>query len=128
MANTVEGEISIRLDRVRTICFDFPSYVIYEERTNRTIMAALRLKDQLGFLAVCELLWAGLRHEQPDLTFEETANLAKQAEGANTFEKFQYVLEKVIEAIVASFGDAAKKKYEEGVGKIKKMPGTGKSS
>ncbi len=119
MANKYRGEVSIRLDRTRTIKLDFNALADFKDITGTSIQSvfmrlskiheesptpkerAIRIMDTFGENFLRVLLCVGLRHEDEDLTLRQAGNLIELAEGEGMFEKFNHVMTKLTEAYAA---------------------------
>jgi hypothetical protein len=130
MANKEDGEISIRLDRVRVLKYDFNAFAEFEDRTGKTVPAtfstitAKNPNETFGFSMIRSFLWAGLIHEDPELTMQGAGKLIDQADGKTAIERLTYVSGKVNEAISLNFDQSEKNLPEE----PEKKAGTGTQS
>jgi hypothetical protein len=64
----------VTLDRERTLKFDYNSLCDVETATGRNVAARL---TSIDFTLLRGLLWAGLKHEDPDLTLEGVGELIR---------------------------------------------------
>lgn len=87
-----KGLVEIQLDKKRNLKFNFNAICNFEEATGKSI-ASLGETKEFKMSDLRALLWAGLVHEDPDLTIEEAGELFDYAES------FQYVSEKITEAV-----------------------------
>jgi hypothetical protein len=120
MSNKNRGEITVRLDRVRTLRFDFNALAEFEDAMGVSMIYAFQsFGDQgngpdVSMKAVRAMLWAGLLHEEPKLTLRRAGELLEAADGDRMVDKMAYILPKIMEAFTEEFGDKdAKKKMEE---------------
>lgn len=104
-ANKYRGEVSIRLDRVRTLKFTFNAFAEFEALTGKSIQQVFQDQEALGFGLMRQLLWAGLIHEDKTLTVEQAGDLMEAGEGSNLTEKLQYVTEHIVKAVQFAFSD-----------------------
>jgi hypothetical protein len=96
MANRQRGHVAIELDRVRRLKYDFNAVCELEDALGKPVT---QLKQEnVGFREMRAMLWAGLLHEEPDLTIQEAGALAGEAES------IEYVTEKVVEAFALGLG------------------------
>lgn len=86
MANKHRGMVEVELDKKRTIRFTMNAMAELEDKLG------LSLEDmgnvQMTIKNVRTILWAGLIHEDPDLTEEEVGNMVDMG-------NMEYVQEKV---------------------------------
>jgi hypothetical protein len=125
MANKFQGEVDVRLDRVRTLLYDFNAFAEFEDATGKTVQQAFKDAQQtFGYSQMRRLLWAGLLHEDPALTIPDAGKLVHYADGDTEQQRFENVAKKVFDAIMRTHGDPDKKK--DGRSKaVTKMAGTG---
>lgn len=133
MANKFAGEISIRLDRVRTMVFDWGAAATFQSITGKTVEEVLinvsealrvatdqdrtvRLFQVLGPNQMAAILYSCLKHDDPTLKLDEMNEIMNHAEGDGMEGQYNYLLEKVIQAWHASRGKATKKKVAEQLG------------
>lgn len=118
MSNKNRGEVSVRLDRVRKLRFDFNALAEFEELMGVSLLAAMQdfQQDDRGnvsfsFKTLRAMLWAGLLHEEPTLTVRQAGKLFELADGDDLPEKMAQVLPLITEAFVDRLGgEEAKKK------------------
>jgi hypothetical protein len=96
MANRQRGYVDIQLDKARRLCFDFNAICELEDVMGKPVTQLQ--ENNVGFKEIRALLWAGLLHEDRDLTIEEAGALIDEAESV------QYVTEKVVEAFTLGLG------------------------
>jgi len=120
MSNNHRGEASIRLDKTRTLRYDFNALAEFEEKAGLPITEAVRSfqneegDPRVSFKTIRLLLWAGLLHEEPDLTVRKAGNLFESADGDAFNDKMASVFASIMTAITDKFGDTeAKKKITE---------------
>lgn len=65
---------TIKLDRERTICFDFNALALFEEATGRNLMESGGW-EKFSAKDIRALLWAGLRRDDSALTIEQVGAL-----------------------------------------------------
>lgn len=106
-ANKYRGEVSIRLDRVRTLKFTFNAFAEFESLTGKSIQQVFQDQESLGFGIMRQLLWAGLYHEDKALTVDQAGDLMEAGEGTNLTEKLTYVTEHIVKAVQYAFSDPA---------------------
>lgn len=94
--------VTIKADKERHIRFNFNSLVILEENLDKPITA---LSGSLSFKDINLLVWAGLLHEEPTLTKEETAEII---EAVIENEGLQALSSKLAVAIAIAFGNGKK--------------------
>lgn len=94
--------VTIKADKERHIRFNFNSLVILEESLDRPVTA---LSGSLSFKDINLLVWAGLLHEEPTLTKEETADII---EAVIENEGLQSLSNKLAVAITIAFGTEKK--------------------
>jgi hypothetical protein len=121
VANKHNGEVSITLDKPRTLKFDFNAGCEYEEVMGTTLNSFMYRLEQLskrnpeasgtivGNKEVRAMLYAALRHEDKTLTLEEAGNLFAYAPGELQAQKLVWVFQKVMESWLAAQGVGAKK-------------------
>jgi hypothetical protein len=130
MPPTKIRQVAIRLDKTRHLAYGFRAFRAYQKKTGKVLNA---MKPQaFGVDELAEILWAGLITEDPELDLDTVDTLMDQAEGENFMEQFQYINEKISEAILEQFGKDVKKKAKEMMEEMgKAVPaerGTGKPS
>lgn len=72
MANVQRGEITIQLDKERTLVFNLNTLVDVEESLGYSLS---EMGENVSIKAMRTLLTAGLRHEDPELTEEFVGSL-----------------------------------------------------
>ena len=73
MPNEAAPRIPVVLDRPRTLLFDFNALALFEEATGLSVLAGGMTVGSVRELRA--FLWAGLRHEDPDLTLEDVGRM-----------------------------------------------------
>lgn len=117
MANKYRGEVPIVLDKRRIVKYDFNAMSEFENETGKNLRtfffgfaalhgkstydAAKHLARELSDKDLRALLYAGLVHEDDELTIKTTGRLMDQAEGENLFEKFTNIFLACLEAWMA---------------------------
>ncbi|MDF2612541.1 MAG: hypothetical protein K0S71_327 [Clostridia bacterium] len=94
MANKQRGEIKITLDKERVLKFNLNSLVKLEEIG----VNVQSLQDNAKISDIRSILWAGLVHEDKDLTLEMIGDMVDMDN-----------LQEVTDAIAKAFGDKGKK-------------------
>ena len=94
----MKPSILIQLDRPRNIRLNTNALVKAEEVLGRPVA---EFGDSFGMREIRALLWAGLLHEDKDLSLETVGDLMDEA-------GFEYVAEKIGEAITTAFGSSPK--------------------
>jgi hypothetical protein len=95
MANKHRGEISIKLDKIRKLKYTTNSLAELEDQLGYSLG---RLDEhEIGFKTLIKMTWAGLIHEDPDLTLKEIGDLMDYSD-VNT------IAEKIREALDLSMG------------------------
>lgn len=94
MANSQRGEITIKLDTERVLKFNLNSLVKLEEIG----VDVQGLQDNAKISDIRSILWAGLVHEDKELTLEIVGELVDIEN-----------LKEVTDAIAKAFGDKGKK-------------------
>ena len=89
----------VTLDRERRLCFDYGAWIRLEEATGRSVVELLDPRYISSATGVRDLLWAGLLHEDPDLTRE-------QVTGMLTIGRLVELQRTIAEAVNASMPDA----------------------
>ena len=79
--------IAVEYDKPRIMKFDFDAIVSFEKAAGMTLTAVSF--HQLGFFLLQTLVWAGLKHEDPQLTESATGKLLNKliTEKTKTFEQ-----------------------------------------
>ena len=70
MASKANPRIKVTLDKPRIIMFDLNALAAFEETTGRSVLNGLSLEG-LAVKDLRALFWAGLLHEDPDLTLQQ---------------------------------------------------------
>ena len=60
--------------------------------------AAMELTNSMGMNYLRIILWAGLRHEDPELTIRRAGELVEEAEGDTVTEQFAFIVSKICDA------------------------------
>lgn len=94
MANKHRGEVSIMLDKERTLRLTANAVVRVEKEIGFPITKLN--EDTLGFEAIRALLWGSLLHEIKDLTPDEAGELIDQS-------GIEYVAEKMLDVLTLVF-------------------------
>ncbi len=88
--------VAINLDRKRHLLYDLNAFIsLEEEGTYENINQALEDLGRGRLKAIRALLWAGLVHEDEELTVKDAGALV-------TFDKVDEIADKITEAIDAS--------------------------
>jgi hypothetical protein len=119
MANSERGEVEITLDKPRILKYDFNAWIEIEERlgfrpedlSNRE----LKLKD------IRFILWAGLIHEDPELTEHQVGAMIG-------LDNLDALLDQLASAFGLSFEKVEPDPNASREPKLKKSVGTGTSS
>lgn len=93
MANKQRGFVAIQLDKKRTLRYTLNSLAEIEDRLGVPLSEMGDMKMTIKNVRV--ILWAGLIHEDPELTEQEVGNMVD-------LENFQEVQDKVAEAFAMS--------------------------
>lgn len=105
MANKYRGMVAIQLDKARNLRFGTNAIVQAEE------LLGFRITEMqartAGMTELRILLWAGLKHEQKDLTLDEAGDLLDEAED------FKELGDKLKEALQLAFKMQAKQQGTE---------------
>ena len=121
-------EITIDLDKARTIKFDINSLAELEDKLDKPCSQIFGNLENVGMRELRLFLWAGLIHEDETLTPKQAAALISHAMGANLTEKVATVMAKVLEAVTSAFGTGGTDP-NVGAGAVQaateKAPGTG---
>jgi len=103
MPNKERDEVSIRLDRVRTLKYDLNALAEFEEAAGRSMFDMFRAlqekRETFGVRTARLLLWAGLLHEDPSLTVRQAGDLVKWL-GDSLEEQLEQLMEKINEAML----------------------------
>jgi hypothetical protein len=98
MGNKHRGEVSVMLDKERTLRLTHNNIIKAERELGFPL---LQLSDKFGFEAVRALVWAGLLHEDKDLTPDDAGDLMDLGD-------FEDISEKVSEALQLVFQKGSK--------------------
>jgi len=123
-----DGEVKIRLDKMRTLKFGFRGNYAFQSKRGRSVENVLAefyrfviahqgdpsgkdLKPEdisaaekiIGFDTLVDLLWAALLHEDENLTVGAAADMMDYADGETLAQKFVSVFAKVQEAAMLAF-------------------------
>ena len=93
MANKQKRIVAVELDKARNLRFTLNSLAEIEDRLG--VPLSKMSEVELGIKSVRTMLWAGLIHEDPDLTETEVGNMVD-------FDNIEYVQTKVTEAFAAA--------------------------
>ncbi len=94
--NVRNKPVAINLDRKRHLVYDLNAFVsLEEEGTYESINQAFEDLQRGRIKAIRALLWAGLVHEDENLTVKDVGSLV-------TFGKLDEIVEKITKAIDAS--------------------------
>lgn len=93
MANRQKKVVALTLDKPRTLRFTLNSLAEIEDRLGVPLTKMAEV--ELGIKSIRTMLWAGLIHEDKQVTEEEVGDLVD-------FENLEYVQEKVAEAFTAA--------------------------
>lgn len=93
MANRQKKVVALTLDKPRTLRFTLNSLAEIEDRLGVPLTKMAEV--ELGIKSIRTMLWAGLIHEDKQITEEEVGDLVD-------FENLEYVQEKVAEAFTAA--------------------------
>lgn len=113
MANKHRGYVDIVLDKPRKLRFTTNAIAELEDVLGQPITKLD--EESLGVKTLRALLWAGLLHENRDLTIEEAGDLMDHA-------NLEDIATKVMEALQLAFGGNTKEKN-----KVSGPSGAGKS-
>lgn len=94
MANSKRGKVKITLDKVRNLYFNLNALVSLEEQG----VDISKLNEGIKMAQVRGILWAGLIHEDADLTIDQVGEMVD-------FDN----IEEVSTAISAAFNSSGKK-------------------
>lgn len=93
MANKQKRIVPVKLDKARNLRFTLNSLAEIEDRLG--VPLSKMSEVELGIKSVRTMLWAGLIHEDPELTEMEVGNMVD-------FDNIEYVQTKVTEAFAAA--------------------------
>lgn len=108
MPNREEGEITIRLDRVRVLKYSFSALSQLEDALGVPLEDMDRKVS--GLKKIRALLWAGLRENDPMLELRDVDRLIEQSEGRYLDEKLKYIQGRLDMAMSQCMSPEAKKK------------------
>jgi len=97
MANKQRGFVDIELDKARKLRYNLNALAELEDKLG-TSLSDLD-EDKMGVKQIRTFLWAGLIHEDPEITEQEVGEMVD-------FENMEYINEKITEA----FSKATKRK------------------
>lgn len=92
MANKQRGYVDIELDKKRRLKFNMNALSELEDAMGKPVTQL----NNVGMKELRALLWAGLIHENPNLTLQDAGNLIE-------LENIEYIGEKVTEAMTLAF-------------------------
>jgi hypothetical protein len=76
--------------------------------------ATIELTNSMGMNYLRILLWAGLRHEDPEMTIKRAGELVEEAEGDSVTEQFAFIVSKICDAYaMRQVGGKDKKKAKD---------------
>jgi hypothetical protein len=78
--SVVSPDVPIELDRPRMLRFDLNAFCAFETTVGQSIEAVWGSFDRQPFTSIRALLWAGLLHEEPELTLEGAGRLITPAD------------------------------------------------
>lgn len=93
--------VSIELDKVYNLRFGMREQVEFEQLAGIT---CAEIEDNAGITTFAQILWAMMRRDNKDLTFQEVLDLVDDYAPSET-----YIMEKVTEAMEAAFPSATGK-------------------
>lgn len=93
--------VTINLDRPRRLRYTMNALISMEEALGKPIGQLISDYNTgtIGFKDMRIIIWAGLLHENPDLTLEQVGDMIDEAES------LKYVMLKAGEALRTTFGD-----------------------
>lgn len=95
MANRHRGEVNIELDKTRTLKFTTRALAELEDKLEIPLS---QLGEQtMGIKALIKMCWAGLLHDDSNLTIDEVSDLMDYSD-------FETLSEKIREALELAFG------------------------
>lgn len=96
MANKHRGEVSINLDKERTLRLTTNSAVELEKELGFSVTKIN--ENTIGFTVIRAIIWAALRSDNKDLTIEEVGNLMDHGDfndvATKAMEAFKLVFQK----------------------------------
>lgn len=108
MGNKARPVIPIMLDKQRNLKLDFFTLMTFEEMTGRNILREESFWLNMNMTEVLTLMWAGIRWEDPKLTFEQFVEIV--AESSMNLDK---LVDTLNDAIDLAFPDLDKVNTEE---------------
>ena len=122
MANKFKGEITIRLDKTRTLKFGFATFARFEKQSGKSMQNAFSDREDVGmqsFYVIADMLWASMAYgDDKNITPEEVLELVDFADGENELEKSQYIQKIVMEGMASSQGPENQKKMQVALSEI----------
>lgn len=106
----VKQYVGITLDRERTFHYDLNALADLEAELGRSAIEVFTPGAKIGFRELRALLWAGLRHEDPELSVTAAGKLIGEAVGKSFLEKFNHVVSLAMRALTLAFGGEEEKK------------------
>lgn len=88
--------VAIELDKTRNLRFGMQALMRIEDKLNKPF-ASINFEKEMKYSELSVIIWAGLVHEEPELTPESVANLIDE------FTDIQTAMEKVGEAMTNAF-------------------------
>lgn len=110
MANKHRGYVTIELDKPRKLRYDTNALAELEDVFGKPLGELFQDQDVVklaGVKTLRALFWAGLLHEQPDLTIKQAGELMDYSD-------IQTIGEKVAEALQLAFGGEQGKNKKSG--------------
>lgn len=87
--------VSLELDKVYNLRFGMAAQVEFEQLSG---MTCTDIEENAGITTFAQILWAMMRRDNKDLTFQEVLDLVDDYAPSET-----YIMEKVTEAMQAAF-------------------------
>ena len=72
---SIAPTVTVTLDKERTLKFGYGAYIKLEEVTGKPIGELLDARNLTSATGVRDFIWAGLLHEDPDLTRDQVADM-----------------------------------------------------
>lgn len=91
-----QGFVKVKLDKLRKLKYGFNAFVEMEEALGKPVTDLG--KDSVSFKDIRVMLWAGLLHDDPDISLEEVGDLVDDADSLSD------VAEKITEGIALALG------------------------
>lgn len=91
MANKHLGEVSVQLDKKRVLKYKHSSLMRLEKAINGPVSDISDMQGTLNITKLVQLVWAGLLHENSELTIDEVADMMDHCSTI-------YITEKALEA------------------------------